>query len=74
MWPVIWFPLTKGEHVGVISEAGCPAVADPGADIVAIAQRKNYPVVLVALVFYINVGNGFRFQRAEFCLSWLSAH
>ena len=38
-------PLTKGEHVGVISEAGCPAVADPGADVVAIAQRKNYPVV-----------------------------
>ena len=38
-------PLAKGEHVGVISEAGCPAVADPGADVVAIAQRKNYPVV-----------------------------
>jgi len=37
--------LAKGEHVGVISEAGCPAVADPGADVVAIAQRKNYPVV-----------------------------
>ena len=27
--------LEKGEPVGVISEAGCPAVADPGADIVA---------------------------------------
>ena len=38
-------PLTKGESVGVISEAGCPAIADPGADVVAIAQRKNYPVV-----------------------------
>lgn len=38
-------PLAKGEHVGVISEAGCPAIADPGADIVAIAQRKKYPVV-----------------------------
>ncbi|MCD8193189.1 MAG: SAM-dependent methyltransferase [Tannerellaceae bacterium] len=38
-------PLAKGESVGVISEAGCPAVADPGADIVAIAQRKNYKVV-----------------------------
>lgn len=38
-------PLAKGESVGVISEAGCPAVADPGADVVAIAQRKGYPVV-----------------------------
>lgn len=38
-------PLAKGESVGIISEAGCPAVADPGADVVAIAQRKRYPVV-----------------------------
>ena len=38
-------PLEAGEDMGVISEAGCPAVADPGADIVAIAQRKNYKVV-----------------------------
>lgn len=38
-------PLAKGESVGVISEAGCPAVADPGADVVAIAQQKGYPVV-----------------------------
>ena len=38
-------PLAQGESVGVISEAGCPAIADPGADVVAIAQRKHYPVV-----------------------------
>ena len=38
-------PLAGGESVGVISEAGCPAVADPGADVVAIAQRKGYRVV-----------------------------
>jgi 16S rRNA (cytidine1402-2'-O)-methyltransferase len=38
-------PLERGEPVGLISEAGCPAIADPGADIVAMAQRKNYPVV-----------------------------
>lgn len=31
--------------MGVISEAGCPAVADPGADVVAIAQRENMRVV-----------------------------
>lgn len=38
-------PLRKGAPMGVISEAGCPAVADPGADVVAIAQRENLRVV-----------------------------
>ena len=38
-------PLQVGNPVGVISEAGCPAVADPGADVVAIAQRKGMKVV-----------------------------
>lgn len=38
-------PLRKGLPVGVISEAGCPAVADPGADVVAIAQREGLKVV-----------------------------
>ena len=38
-------PISDGYSVGVISEAGCPAIADPGADVVAIAQRKNVPIV-----------------------------
>ncbi|MEY8708110.1 SAM-dependent methyltransferase [Bacteroides faecichinchillae] len=38
-------PLIDGASMGVISEAGCPAVADPGADVVAIAQRKKLKVV-----------------------------
>ena len=38
-------PMEAGESMGVISEAGCPAVADPGADVVAIAQRKGLKVV-----------------------------
>ena len=38
-------PLREGMPVGVISEAGCPAVADPGADIVSIAQREGLRVV-----------------------------
>ena len=38
-------PLEEGHPMGVISEAGCPAVADPGADVVAIAQHKNLKVV-----------------------------
>lgn len=38
-------PISDGHPVGVISEAGCPAVADPGADIVCIAQRRGIRVV-----------------------------
>lgn len=38
-------PMRQGHDIGVISEAGCPAVADPGADAVAIAQCKGYKVV-----------------------------
>lgn len=38
-------PLLAGNSMGIISEAGCPAVADPGADVVAIAQRRNLKVV-----------------------------
>lgn len=38
-------PLRAGMPIGVISEAGCPAIADPGADLVAIAQREGLPVI-----------------------------
>jgi len=38
-------PLENGEDVAVISEAGCPGVADPGADIVKLAHQKGIAVV-----------------------------
>jgi len=38
-------PALEGHDIGVISEAGCPAVADPGADLVAAAQRRGIAVV-----------------------------
>ncbi len=38
-------PLENGEPMGIISEAGCPAIADPGADVVAIAQQRGLHVV-----------------------------
>lgn len=38
-------PLRRGESVGVMSEAGCPAVADPGALPVSIAQSEGLRVV-----------------------------
>ncbi len=62
-------PLSKGEHVGVISEAGCPAIADPGADIVAIAQKKDYPVVPLvgpSSLFLALMASGFNGQSFAF--------
>ena len=58
-------PLQAGESMGVISEAGCPAVADPGADVVAIAQRKNLkvvPLVGPSSIILSVMGSGFNGQ------------
>ena len=38
-------PMFAGHDLGVLSEAGCPAIADPGADVVAMAQKNNFTVV-----------------------------
>lgn len=62
-------PLARGEDVGVISEAGCPAIADPGADVVAIAQRKGYPVVPLvgpSSILMSVMGSGFNGQSFAF--------
>ena len=37
--------LTKGHDVGVMSEAGCPGIADPGSDLIWMAQNRNIPVI-----------------------------
>ncbi|MCL2502466.1 MAG: SAM-dependent methyltransferase [Bacteroidales bacterium] len=38
-------PLLKGRDVGLLSEAGLPAVADPGSNLVALAHQKGIKVV-----------------------------
>ena len=38
-------PIEQGFNIGIVSEAGCPGIADPGADIVKIAHRKGIQVV-----------------------------
>jgi 16S rRNA (cytidine1402-2'-O)-methyltransferase len=38
-------PLRAGHDIGLLSEAGCPAVADPGANLVALAQTENIRIV-----------------------------
>lgn len=43
--PGLLAPLLLGRDAGLLSEAGCPAVADPGAALVALAHRHHVPVV-----------------------------
>jgi 16S rRNA (cytidine1402-2'-O)-methyltransferase len=38
-------PLEEGHNMAVVSEAGCPGIADPGADVVKIAHQKGFRVV-----------------------------
>ena len=61
-------PLRQGYATGVISEAGCPAVADPGAAGTFACGSIGGPFV------NIDVADGFGIQRAEFRFSGLSAY
>lgn len=38
-------PLLSGSDAGLISEAGCPAIADPGTNLVALAHKSGIAVV-----------------------------
>ena len=43
--PELLAPLLAGHNVGLMSDAGCPAVADPGAQLVQLAHKKGIRVV-----------------------------
>ena len=62
-------PLHSGQSVGIISEAGCPAIADPGADVVALAQRDGYkvaPLVGPSSILMALMASGFNGQSFAF--------
>jgi len=62
-------PMAAGESIGVMSEAGCPAVADPGADVIALAQQKGYrvtPLVGPSSILLALMASGFNGQRFAF--------
>ena len=62
-------PIYEGHSMGIISEAGCPAIADPGADVVAIAQRKNIrvvPLVGASSIILSLMASGFNGQSFAF--------
>jgi 16S rRNA (cytidine1402-2'-O)-methyltransferase len=62
-------PLREGEDMGLLSEAGCPAVADPGADVVAIAQKNAFrvvPLVGPSSILLALMASGFNGQNFAF--------
>lgn len=62
-------PIYEGHSMGIISEAGCPAIADPGADVVSIAQRKNIrvvPLVGASSIILSLMASGFNGQSFAF--------
>ncbi len=42
---VLLSPLLEGNDIGLMSDAGCPGIADPGAEVVRLAHAKNIEVV-----------------------------
>ena len=64
-------PCIQGFNVGLLSEAGCPGIADPGADVIALAHEKNIQVVplvgpssiIMAMMAQWNERSKFCFQR-----------
>ncbi|MEJ6791442.1 MAG: SAM-dependent methyltransferase [Lacinutrix sp.] len=62
-------PCKKGLNVGLLSEAGCPGVADPGADIVKIAHQNNIkvvPLVGPSSILMAMMGSGMNGQSFAF--------
>lgn len=62
-------PLRNGEDIGLLSEAGCPAVADPGADLVAQAQREGIravPLIGPSSLLLALMASGLNGQRFAF--------
>ena len=62
-------PIENGKNAGIISEAGVPCIADPGAEIVSIAHRKGLkviPLVGPSSILLALMASGFNGQQFAF--------
>jgi 16S rRNA (cytidine1402-2'-O)-methyltransferase len=62
-------PIENGKNAGIISEAGVPCIADPGAEIVSIAHRKGIkvvPLVGPSSILLALMASGFNGQQFAF--------
>lgn len=61
--------ISRGDDLGIISDAGCPGIADPGAELVALAQQRNIeivPLVGPTSIILALMGSGFSGQTFTF--------
>lgn len=62
-------PLLQGNHMGLLSDAGCPAVADPGALIVELAHQQQitvHPLIGPSSILLGLMASGFNGQSFVF--------
>jgi 16S rRNA (cytidine1402-2'-O)-methyltransferase len=67
--PALIAPLLAGHDVGMLSEAGCPGIADPGATLAALAHRKGIkvaPLVGPSSILLSLMASGFNGQQFTF--------
>lgn len=63
-------PLREGRSLGLLSEAGCPAIADPGAALVEAAHREGFrvaPLIGPSSLVLALMASGLEGQRFAFC-------
>jgi 16S rRNA (cytidine1402-2'-O)-methyltransferase len=63
-------PLREGRPLGLLSEAGCPAIADPGAALVEAAHREGFrvvPLIGPSCITLALMASGLEGQRFAFC-------
>jgi 16S rRNA (cytidine1402-2'-O)-methyltransferase len=63
-------PLQEGRPLGLLSEAGCPAIADPGAALVEAAHSEGFrvvPIVGPSSIILALMASGLEGQRFAFC-------
>ena len=62
-------PCRQGENIGILSEAGCPGIADPGSKIAAIAHQENIqviPLIGPSSIFMALMSSGLNGQQFTF--------
>ncbi|MGH8745568.1 MAG: SAM-dependent methyltransferase, partial [Burkholderiales bacterium] len=66
---VLLTPLREGRALGLLSDAGCPAIADPGAPLIAAAHREGYcvvPLIGPSSIMLALMASGLEGQRFAF--------
>jgi len=67
--PALLSPLLQGKSVGLMSDAGCPGIADPGAKVADLAHRQGIrvaPLVGPSSILLSLMASGFNGQRFTF--------